>query len=74
MVALAALLVIWLMGSLFVAPTEFETRLPYSTVKAMIREGQVQSVELREHVIVVATGETDAGEAGGVRSGGPGPG
>jgi len=28
----------------------------------MIREGEVQSVELREHVIVVTTGETDAGE------------
>ena len=59
---LAAFVVIVLFGSLLVEPNRFEARLPYSTVKTMIREGEVQSVELREHVIVVTTGETDAGE------------
>lgn len=62
MALVAAFVTIALFGSLLVEPSSYETRLPYSTVKTMIREGQVQSVELREHLIVGVTDETDAGE------------
>lgn len=61
-VALAFLLSMALIGGLFNGPTAPETRLPYSTVKQMIRDGQVTAVEMREHVIVAETAEDDTGD------------
>ncbi len=37
-----------------------QTTLPYSTVKQMIRDGQVVSVDMKEHSIVVTTDNADA--------------
>ncbi|MDJ0639548.1 MAG: ATP-dependent zinc metalloprotease FtsH [Paracoccaceae bacterium] len=63
LIVLAMLVSFVLVMSLFVEPAQQETRLPYSALKTMIRDGQVQSAELREHVIFVDTKVSDADDA-----------
>jgi cell division protease FtsH len=42
-------------ASFFAEPRQRDKTLAYSALKEMVREGQVQSAELREHIIVVGT-------------------
>ena len=52
-----------LFSSLWFEPGSIQTTVPYSTVKQMIRDGQVTSADLQEHAIVVTTGEPGAADA-----------
>ncbi|MDQ2089893.1 ATP-dependent zinc metalloprotease FtsH [Marimonas arenosa] len=60
LIVLALLAAFVLIVGLFAEPAQQGTRLPYSTLKTMIREGQVRTAELREHMIIVETKAPDA--------------
>jgi cell division protease FtsH len=51
---LGLLLLTFFLSSLLLDPGRVETTLPYSSVKQMIRDGQVASADLQEHTIIVA--------------------
>ena len=54
------LLLTILLSSVFLEPGQVQTAAPYSTVKQMIRDGEITSADLQEHAIVVAKDSTGA--------------
>ncbi len=56
----AVLFAFVVIASLFIEPQQQEPRLSYSALKAKIRDGEVQSAELQEHVISIVTKAPDA--------------
>ena len=54
-IVFAILLAFVLIANVFTQPKESETTLSYSALKEIVRAGEVQSAELREHDIIVET-------------------
>lgn len=54
------LLLTILLSSVFLESGQVQTAVPYSTVKQMIRDGEITSADLQEHAIVVAKDSTGA--------------
>lgn len=67
-VLLAGFLLLFLLFSTLFDNQPTQSTLSYSTVKQMIRDGQVTSVNLQEHAIIITTGEPGAVDAGGFRA------
>jgi len=53
------LLLTVVLSSIFLETGRIQTTVPYSTVKQMIRDGQVASADLQEHAIIVARKSAD---------------
>ena len=54
-IVFAFVLAFVLIANVFIQPKESETTLSYSALKEIVRTGEVQSAELREHDIIVET-------------------